>query len=175
MGRALLELAVERLFAERVPNAGDKTMKSDNPKDGWQLIPLRRRNDFNNTEPIHIVVIDDEPSILDVLSILLKRQHGASVATFDSAIAAWPYLVGEAPDLVITDDRMPGMFGDELARRLLKRNANYPLILCWGWVSEKTIRDEFLAFPNVHWLPRPFTLRQFADALSFYFIPANGP
>ena len=148
-------------------------MKSENPKSGWKFTPLRRRNDPENTEPICIVVVDDEPYTADVFKILLRGRHGIDPLSFPAPDAAWPHLVSEAPDLLIIDDVMPGMKGDEAVRRLLKRNLNYPIILLWGYLEESVIRREFPDAPNIRHLPRPFTVDQVWEAMSHYFIPAE--
>ena len=47
-------------------------------------------------------------------------------------------------DLVITDQTMPGMTGQDLARRMLQIRPNLPIILCTGYsslISEEKIKS----------------------------------
>jgi two-component system, NtrC family, response regulator PilR len=68
-----------------------------------------------------ILVVDDELSVREVLSILLSRD-GYTVRTAPSAEAALTAVGVEWPDLVVTDLNMPGLDGLELLR-LLKSGA----------------------------------------------------
>ena len=69
----------------------------------------------------HILVVDDELSVREVLSILLTRD-GYAVRTAPSAEAALTAVGVAWPDLVLTDLNMPGLDGLELLR-LLKAGA----------------------------------------------------
>ncbi len=53
-----------------------------------------------------ILVIDDESGILDTLRILLKKS-GFDVATAQGGNAALEAIKTEAPQIVLTDVRMP--------------------------------------------------------------------
>jgi len=65
-----------------------------------------------------ILVVDDEPHILQVVSLKL-RNAGFSVVTAIDAEDAFDLAAGGAGiDLVITDFQMPGMSGVELAKQL---------------------------------------------------------
>ena len=75
-----------------------------------------------------ILVVDDEPNYLIVLSELLKDE-GFEVLTADSAENGLK-IVGENDlDLVITDMRMPGMDGLELLGAIKKHDKDLPVIM----------------------------------------------
>jgi two-component system, OmpR family, response regulator len=74
-----------------------------------------------------ILVVDDEPNILDVVSMAL-RFHGFEVgaaATGGDAIAATDSF---APDLIVLDVMLPDMDGFEVARRLGAGRARVPIV-----------------------------------------------
>jgi FixJ family two-component response regulator len=77
--------------------------------------------------PIHISIVDDDPSVREGLSRLLSSV-GFGVSTFASAEE---YLisdrVGNANCLVL-DIRMPGMSGIELGRQLIANHSEVPVI-----------------------------------------------
>jgi two-component system phosphate regulon response regulator OmpR len=66
----------------------------------------------------HILVVDDDPGLLDNISECLGDE-GFSVSVARDAAAAWTRLAAPPrPALVIVDQRMPGMPGDELVGRI---------------------------------------------------------
>lgn len=66
-----------------------------------------------------IVVIEDEPDILEVLSYNLKRE-GYEVLTADDGIRGLALIRKEAPDLVLLDLMLPGMDGVEICSTIKK-------------------------------------------------------
>ena len=76
----------------------------------------------------HIVIVEDEPSISEVVSLYL-RQAGYSVTTFVDGLAALEALTRQAPDLVILDIMLPGMDGFTTLTRYLRERSNVPIIL----------------------------------------------
>lgn len=70
-------------------------------------------------EPIHVLVVDDNPDALSTLADVL-RVAGHRVATASTAEEALGYLQGlpQPPHLCILDIGLPGMSGYELATRI---------------------------------------------------------
>ncbi len=64
-----------------------------------------------------ILVVDDEPSLLEIFSMMLKRQ-GFTVWKATNALDALDLVRNIKPDLFILDVMMPGMNGIELCREL---------------------------------------------------------
>jgi two-component system response regulator PilR (NtrC family) len=62
-----------------------------------------------------ILILDDEQSMRDFLSIMLKK-NGYDVSAAESAAAALKAVQSEIFDIVISDVRMPGMNGIELLK-----------------------------------------------------------
>ncbi len=81
-----------------------------------------------------ILLVDDEPSLLDAGRKILQR-FGYDVAPFTSSIDALEAFKA-APDhydLVFSDQTMPGMTGAELAQQVLLLRPGKPIILCTGF------------------------------------------
>ncbi len=79
-----------------------------------------------------ILVVDDEPEVARALGRVLAREG------FETSVAAGPYealdaLERFAPDLVITDCRMPGMSGMQLCVEVRKRRPGTPFIFVSGY------------------------------------------
>ena len=89
-------------------------------------------------EPPHgterILLIDDEPELLDVGREMLEKL-GYRVFAADNSIDALDSF-RKAPhdvDLVVTDMTMPKMTGDKLSAELLKIRPDLPIVLCTGF------------------------------------------
>ena len=75
-----------------------------------------------------ILVVDDEPSARSGLEKLLK-QEGYVVETAPDGPTAIALAADNAPDLVVTDLKMPGMDGVELLRKLHETYRDLPVIV----------------------------------------------
>ncbi|MDD5758297.1 MAG: ATP-binding protein [Desulfobulbaceae bacterium] len=83
-----------------------------------------------------IMVVDDEGMVRDVVSRSLI-QAGYQVETFSNGLEAWNAL-SQAPyawDLLVTDQTMPEITGDQLAVKVLEIRADLPIIICSGYNS----------------------------------------
>ena len=92
-----------------------------------------------------ILVIDDENSVLDMLKKMLKLL-GYKIEAFQSPVEALKSFKANAEkyDLVITDQSMPYITGDILAKELMVIRTNIPIILCTGYselISEEKARE----------------------------------
>ena len=77
---------------------------------------------------ITILVVDDEPGIIVMLSGLLKDE-GYAVVTADSGQEALNQLKQTRVDLVMLDLRLPDLDGLEVLRRIRADDANLPVII----------------------------------------------
>lgn len=112
------------------------------------MIPMKR-----------ILLVDDEPAILQTLRILLASA-GYTVETAWSSKEAWDLLNQSGFDLVVTDFNMPGMKGDELAARIKDHWPEMPVILLTA--SAEILRASGRALPGVDvLLGKPFDLTEF--------------
>ena len=80
-----------------------------------------------------ILLVDDDPSIVNMTGQMLKRLGYFVTEKTDSTAALEAF--NSSPDnfdLVITDMAMPGMSGDQLAAELMKVRKDVPILLCTG-------------------------------------------
>ena len=75
----------------------------------------------------HILVVDDDPNILEVLQTRLES-HGYAVETATGGEEALARLRKGSTDLLITDLKMPGMDGLQLVERMKTIDASLPTI-----------------------------------------------
>jgi DNA-binding NtrC family response regulator len=81
-----------------------------------------------------VLIIDDERSILDTVQILL-RGEGFDVETMQNPREALARVDEIAPDIVLTDIRMPGLTGLEVLAALREYDVEIPVILMTAQAS----------------------------------------
>ena len=74
-----------------------------------------------------IVLVEDEPSINEVVSLYLKRA-GFSVTSYENGATAQEALLRQLPDLIILDVMLPGVDGFSLMRTL-RDCSDVPIIM----------------------------------------------
>ncbi len=76
-----------------------------------------------------ILVVDDEPSILKLVSTSLELR-GYTIITAHDGVEALDKAFEHRPDLILLDIMMPKMDGNEVRRRLLKdeRTKDIPIV-----------------------------------------------
>ena len=86
-----------------------------------------------------ILVVDDEPSVLAMVRMVLELE-GHSVTTVENGADALSSMREGAPDLLLLDVMMPGLSGFEVAEemRSIEGCADLPLI----FLSAKAERDD---------------------------------
>ena len=73
------------------------------------------------TDPIRLLVVDDEPLAIERLQLLLARIDGVTLAgTASDGAAALRLVEAVRPDAVLLDITMPGMDGIDVARALAR-------------------------------------------------------
>jgi PAS domain S-box-containing protein len=85
-------------------------------------------------EPLRVLVVDDEPEVLDLVRAMLNY-GGHAVISAASGPEALDLAEREPIDLVVTDLGMPGMTGLVLADAL-KQQRPVPIILLTGWADD---------------------------------------
>jgi two-component system response regulator AtoC len=80
-----------------------------------------------------ILVVDDEPAQRQLLTGSLSRDY--TVVTAASGLEATQLLSHRSFDLVITDERMPGMTGIELIRWIRERAPETPVVVLTAYGS----------------------------------------
>jgi DNA-binding NtrC family response regulator len=116
-----------------------------------------------------MLVVDDEPALLNVLAALVRRA-GFEVLTAHDAQEAWACFEREGYRLcaLLTDLVMPGeLDGIGLAARVREARPKLPVVLVTGW--PETLSASARATYGV--LAKPFTAQRLTAALSEVFAP----
>jgi two-component system response regulator GlrR len=118
-------------------------------------------SDARRGRSARIVVVDDDPGLLRLLSIRLRAEK-YEVEPVSSAHAAVEAVARSRPDLVITDLRMPGTDGISLLRELQRRWPALSVILL---TAHGTIPDAVRATQSgaFSFLTKPVEKEQLLD------------
>ena len=88
----------------------------------------------------HILIVEDEPAMSWALAEGLS-DDGFTIDTFLTAEAACDWLRRGRSDLVISDLRLPGMSGLDLAKKLSRGRHAQPVIIVTAYGNSETLRD----------------------------------
>ena len=113
----------------------------------------------------HILVVDDEPQIVNFQKQVLKRLGYRVKAKTDSmaALAAFRSAPGTF-DALITDMTMPRMTGEHLARELREIRPDIPVIPCTGY-SDNISKETAMGMGINAFLMKPVDRTDLAKAL----------
>lgn len=111
----------------------------------------------------HILFVDDEEDLVDMVQQMLERL-GYSVVAMTNSLKALEGFKAQPDqfDLVITDQAMPHMAGVDLAKELMRIRPEIPIILCTGF-SEVISAEEAKALGIREFLMKPFATRVLAE------------
>ncbi len=105
-----------------------------------------------------ILVVDDEKSILDLLSVVLRKE-GYSVLTSLSATQALDIINKEELDLVLTDIKLPQMSGMNILRHVKEKKPDIPVVMITAY---GTIKQAVEAFKEgaIDYVVKPFDMEE---------------
>jgi two-component system response regulator (stage 0 sporulation protein F) len=123
-----------------------------------------------------ILIVEDENATAWALAESLQ-EDGHETTTVSSAEDALEVLRGRGADLVITDLRLPGMSGSQLARRLRGARRAVPVIVVTAFGSSEVL-EELAGFGVRAVFPKPFRVdqvrRSVREALETVAVGAEG-
>jgi signal transduction histidine kinase len=112
-----------------------------------------------------IFFIDDEPSMVKAYKPLLTRLGYQVTASTDSREALATFSKHpESFDLVITDQTMPEMMGEDLAAAFLHIRPDIPIVLCTGF-SERIDKEKALRMGIRAFMMKPVSMHEMARIL----------
>lgn len=105
-----------------------------------------------------ILVIDDEKSILDLLSVVFEKE-GYMVETSLSATRAVELMGNEDFDIIISDIKMPRMSGMELLSYVRKNRPDIPIVMitAYGTIKQAV---EALKAGAMDYIVKPFDVEE---------------
>lgn len=104
----------------------------------------------------HILVVDDEEDVRDLLRKFLTRR-GYEVATVGDGEAAIEAIRETPPDIVLLDIRLPKIDGISVLQRLREESEDIAIITMSGNADEDTARKS-LELGAADFITKPFNL-----------------
>lgn len=118
-------------------------------------------------KPIRVLVVDDDASIVAMLTRYLGKQ-GFEVTTASDPVQGLEKVAAADFDMVITDLMMPHMDGREFVRRLRlePKSRDLPVIIMTAYPSDEGA-DQSLRDGAAFFLPKPLDLDALATLIRF--------
>ena len=120
-----------------------------------------------------ILFVDDEKALVDIGVQLLEHLGYRVVARTSSieALAAFRNQPGKF-DLVVSDQTMPNMTGEMLAKELLRIRRDIPIVLCTGY-SEMISEEKATALGIQKLVMKPILMREISQTIRQILDQAN--
>jgi len=99
-----------------------------------------------NKRPIYIAIVEDDPEIRQLLTLILNGSPGFSCShSFPDAESALKGLAHDLPDVVLMDIQLPGMSGIECTGRLRSLHPKLDIIMLTVQEEDDDIFDSLCA------------------------------
>jgi DNA-binding response OmpR family regulator len=106
----------------------------------------------------HILVVDDEPNIREVVELYLRRE-GFEVEVVGDGVAALAAIERKPPDLIVLDLMLPGLGGIQVTRKLRQDAQEIPIIMLTA-KSDEADRVAGLELGADDYLTKPFSPKE---------------
>jgi DNA-binding response OmpR family regulator len=120
----------------------------------------------------HVLVVDDDPTVSDVVARYLIRD-GHDVEVIGDGLRALQWAFAHPPDLVVLDLMLPSMSGLDVCRRL-REVGPVPVIMLTAR-SDETDRVAGLELGADDYVTKPFSPRELALRVEAVLRRASGP
>ena len=106
----------------------------------------------------HVLVVDDDPTVSDVVRRYLEHADFGVTLASDGA-AALDAVASRRPDLVVLDLMLPGIDGLEVCRRLRERDPELPIVMLTA-LGDEADRVVGLSLGADDYVTKPFSPRE---------------
>ena len=105
-----------------------------------------------------VLVVDDEPNIVDIVSMAL-RYNDYNVVTANSGREALEAVSASKPDMIVLDVMMPELDGFEVAKRLGEQRSDIPILFL---TARDTTDDKVrgLTIGGDDYMTKPFSVEE---------------
>lgn len=120
----------------------------------------------------HILIVDDERSMLEFLEYLLAKEGFKVSSTQEAQKAVQMFSSGTGFDLVISDLRMPDLNGLELLKACREVDPETPFIFMTAYASSETA-IEALKLGAFDYITKPFQVEEFRNLIKNALLARN--
>jgi nitrogen-specific signal transduction histidine kinase len=133
--------AVKLLFRKADEDVGEAGVATEEPVSA--SVPMA---------PVSVLVIDDDPDVRGFVVATLEEQ-GYRVREASNGRDGLASIEQETPDLVVLDFIMPGLSGADVARRILDKRPDQPILFVSGYSETEAVKR---TAPDAPLLAKPF-------------------
>ncbi|MFW5699059.1 MAG: sigma-54-dependent transcriptional regulator [Planctomycetota bacterium] len=122
---------------------------------------------------MRVLLVEDEPRFRTLLARALRAEGYTDVVAHGSVEDALAQLDVDAPDVVVTDLRLPGASGLDLLGEIQRRRPGLPVILMTAFADVETAR-EALKRRALDYLVKPFEIQELIALLEQVAVAGGG-
>ena len=107
-----------------------------------------------------ILIVDDEPQIVEILSVFFAKKGFDVVPALGGAKAIEVLRSGDNIDVMILDMKMPSVKGVDVLKEMKNLNKNWPIIVLSGSIdiNKRKADIKALGFGRAEYLIKPIDL-----------------
>ena len=109
-------------------------------------------------ENVKIMVVDDEPSVLESFKMILKIKD-YDVSTFPDGPSALASLTKDKFDIAFVDFKLPGIDGLEVLKRIKEIDPNVEVIIVTAYATESSHANA-ITLGALEYLRKPFLMEE---------------
>ena len=122
-----------------------------------------------------IILLEDEPLLVKLFEFCIAEWFKETeLQKFKNGDDAWQELSRTEPDLLIMDGTHPGLGGLDIMNQLAEKKAGFPILLTSDFFEEYLGSYTGRGL-KIFFLPKPFGVKQFWNALNQLVGPSNLP
>jgi DNA-binding NtrC family response regulator len=114
--------------------------------------------------PAKILVVDDEPDMLKLLSMIIKEKTQHKIVTTNNPLEALELIKQGGIDLIIADLKMPGLDGSELLDAVKAFDQNIPVVIMTAFATEEA-SAETIEKGGFDFIIKPFRKEQILSTI----------
>jgi CheY-like chemotaxis protein len=134
---------------------------------GFKDFTARLANDRPQVpkRPLQVLIVDDEEPIRRFVERVLSDGGYEIVTAADGPSALALVASGRSVDVLVTDLMMPGMTGDELARRMRQSEPSLKVLYLTGF-SDKLFKEKVTLWDDEAFLDKPCSVKGLKEAVA---------
>jgi len=125
---------------------------------------MKENPSFSNMRRPKVLIVDDEPGLVRLLTLNLERMNRYEVLTVEDPNLALEAVVNSKPDLVILDWIMPTITGDDVADQIRadSRVGDTPILFLSAFIMKRDGPQEIAGYTAI---AKPFGLNELVEAI----------
>ncbi len=119
-----------------------------------------------------VLIVDDEPDILDAAAFRL-RSAGYAVVTASDGSAGWAMVSREKPDVVLLDLALPGLSGYEVCQNIKNDETlrHIPVVIFTASIGNVTMEERMKSLRADDYLVKPFDPQELLAKIKKFAAP----